>query len=74
VSIAACQAECDQLLEDIRKELVLEQNNNDDHDDNNNDEDEDNMRQQQQLEEEEHVLGLRVHEPQPFKQTQDTFW
>jgi hypothetical protein len=72
VSIATCQVECDRLLEDIRKELVPEQNNNDDHDDNtdddddDDDDDEDYRRQQQQLEEEEHVLGLRVLEPQPF--------
>jgi hypothetical protein len=67
VSIATCQADCDRLLEDIRKELVLEQNNDGDEDD---DEDE-----QQQREEEEHVRGLPVHEHHPpSKQAQDIFW
>jgi hypothetical protein len=39
-----CQADCDCWLEDIRKELVLEQNNNGDHDDTADDDAEEYMR------------------------------
>jgi pimeloyl-ACP methyl ester carboxylesterase len=75
VSIATCQADCDRLLADIGKELVLEQNHGDGDDpdddgDNDNDdgdaEDEHYMRQQQQQ------LDLQQH--QPSKQAQDIFW
>jgi pimeloyl-ACP methyl ester carboxylesterase len=63
VSIATCQADCDRLLKDIRKELALERNKNSDDDD--NDDAEDFMRQQ---------LGEDQHHHPISKQAQDIFW
>jgi hypothetical protein len=65
VSIATCQADCDRLLEDIRKELVLEpkcNNNNSNDDDDSDDEADDDDSDDEQ------------HQPIMSKQAQDIFW
>jgi pimeloyl-ACP methyl ester carboxylesterase len=75
VSIATCQADCDRLLADISKELLVEHNHDDngeadaeDNDSGDDAEDERYMRRQQRQQRQEQQLD------QPSKQAQDIFW
>ena len=80
VSIATCQADCNRLLADIGRELVLEQENHGDGSDNDidddgdcNAEDERYMRQQHQQQQLD-LQQLQQQHQQPSKQAQDIFW